>query len=237
MSDTDYPSPAYQPAYQPDLTPDLNAALAKAQGEMTSAKKDAKNAHFGSRYADMASVIDACRPLSAHGLAYVQFVGTQGALVTVTTVLRHVSGQVLDCGTLTARAKDEGPQSIGSVLTYLRRYSLMAAVGVGSADDDGQAGQGVPDEPPKAKRESPSEANARKQTHDPSWPGDQGRFFAQLAALDISKEDADGVCTRAGRPRPSQMPQGKRDAVLAYLASDAGKAAVETHNALKTEVK
>lgn len=227
MSDTDYPPPPCDPSlayFDPNWTPALNAALAHAQGEMRAASKDAKNPHFGSRYADMASVIDACRPLSAHGLAFVQYASTAGPVVTVTTILRHASGQVLDCGTITARAKDEGPQSIGSVLTYLRRYSLQCAVGIGSADDDGQAGQGAPGSRPVAPVVPPAPVSDEP---DPSFAKDRKRYFAQLASLGVSKEEADSVAEDMGAPRPSRLPQDRRDRFLAYLDSPSGRAALD----------
>jgi hypothetical protein len=209
-----------------DPTPDLNAALSKAQAEMGPALKDRDNPAFRSKYADLASVIEACRPLSGHGLAFVQRVATEGARVSVTTELRHVSGQVLDCGTATATGKDAGPQSIGSVLTYLRRYGLMAAVGIGPADDDGNAGQGVPEPAPKAKRESPAAKAERQADHDPSWTAGMPRYFARLAELGVSKSEADAIAEHMGRPRPSCLPQANRDAFLAFLATEGGQNAL-----------
>jgi hypothetical protein len=120
----------------------LYAALAKAQGEMTGAVKDAKNPHFKSQYATLASVVDVVRgPLSRHGIAWVQTVGVEGQTVSVETWLHHSNGGSLGCGVLTATGKDSSPQSIGSTLTYLRRYSLMAALGVPAEDDDGESAQ------------------------------------------------------------------------------------------------
>ena len=52
---------------------ELAAALAKAQGEMRPALKDAENPYFKSNYADLASCWDAVRvPLAKNGLAIVQ---------------------------------------------------------------------------------------------------------------------------------------------------------------------
>ena len=66
----------------------LAEALAAAQGEMSNPPKNCKNPHFGNRYADLASVLDALRPiLSKHGIAYVQTVDGDGATVTVSTRL------------------------------------------------------------------------------------------------------------------------------------------------------
>lgn len=126
---------------------ELAAALAKAQGVMAGAAKGSTNPHFKSRYADLASVWDACRPpLAANGLAVIQGVATDGTHVTVTTRLAHASGQWIE-SSAAADARDTGPQSVGSVVTYLRRYSLAAMVGVAPEDDDGNDGQTPP--PPK----------------------------------------------------------------------------------------
>jgi hypothetical protein len=119
----------------------IGAALAKAQSAIQPAAKDAKNPHFNSRYADLASVWEACRAhLAAQGIAVSQSPEATDATVSVETLLLHSSGEWLS-GTLTARAKDAGPQSIGSTITYLRRYGLASMVGVAPDDDDAEAAQ------------------------------------------------------------------------------------------------
>ena len=116
----------------------LAAALAQAQSEMSGATKDAKNPHFGNKYADLASVVDACRPLSTHGIAILQPTSADGNKVTVRTLLIHTSGEWISSD-LTMTAKDASPQAIGSAITYGRRYALMAMVGIAPEDDDGNA--------------------------------------------------------------------------------------------------
>ena len=119
----------------------LAAALAKAQGAMKGAVKDATNPFFKSKYADLSSVKDACQEaLTANGIAVIQAPKANGALVTVTTMLAHESGEWI-FEELTAHAKDESPQSVGSAITYLRRYGLASMVGVTAEDDDGEAAQ------------------------------------------------------------------------------------------------
>lgn len=122
---------------------ELSAALAKAQGEMSGAKKDAANPFFKSKYADLASVWEACREaLSKNGLAVVQTAAAdEAATVHITTMLVHASGQWIR-DTLTMKPKDTTPQGIGSTITYGRRYGLAAIVGVAPEDDDGEAAQG-----------------------------------------------------------------------------------------------
>jgi hypothetical protein len=120
----------------------LAAALAKAQGEMEAAAKANVNPHFKSKYADLASVWDACRgPLSKHGLAVLQPVSADGPKVTITTVLAHSSGEWIE-EALTMTAQQNTPQAVGSAITYGRRYGLSAMVGIAPDDDDGNAASG-----------------------------------------------------------------------------------------------
>lgn len=127
---------------------ELAASLACAQGAMSVAIKDSVNPHFKSRYADLASVIDAVRPhLSVNGIAFVQDVTTEPGLVCVETTLYHKSGQWLS-NKLAVACKDLSPQPVGSATTYARRYALMALCGIAPAeDDDGEAAQ-RPQAPP-----------------------------------------------------------------------------------------
>lgn len=120
-----------------DALDQLAVALAKAQGQMEGATKDSTNPHFRSKYADLASVWEACRePLSKNGLSVLQPVSADGPRVTVTTLLLHTSGQFIG-EALTLTATQDTPQAVGSAITYGRRYGLSALVGIAPEDDDG----------------------------------------------------------------------------------------------------
>lgn len=122
-------------------------ALARAQAGMTSATKDSKNPHFKSSYASLASVVDAIRqPLAAQGIAWAQDVTCDGDMVSCVTVLLYGESEHR-FGRLSAKAKDASAQAIGSTVTYLRRYSLMATLGIPAEDDDGEASHGRQDRP------------------------------------------------------------------------------------------
>lgn len=131
---------------QSESIKELAAALAKAQAEITTAKKDSTNPHFKSKYADLASVWDAIRaPLTKHGLSVAQFPGTtETGAVSLTTVLMHSSGEWMSGVVSVKPSQDTNPQVYGSILTYLRRYALQSAVGIAADDDDGNAGAGKP---------------------------------------------------------------------------------------------
>lgn len=116
---------------------ELAKALAAAQIEITPAKRESVNPHFKSRYADLASCWDAVRgPLAKHGLALSQLVGGDGDTVRLTTMLIHSSGEFIGSDAVLRLTKHD-PASVGSALTYLRRYGLSAVCGLSSEDDDG----------------------------------------------------------------------------------------------------
>jgi hypothetical protein len=122
---------------------EIGGALAKAQSQMKGAKKDAANPFFKSKYADLSSVAAACMDaLNEHGIAVVQAPSTlPDGVAAVETMLIHASGQWMS-ETVSVKPKDDGAQALGSVITYLRRYSLAAFAGVAPEDDDGNAAVG-----------------------------------------------------------------------------------------------
>jgi ERF superfamily len=139
---------------------EIATALSKAQGEMGGAVKDSANPFFKSKYADLASVWDACRgPLAKHGLAIVQSPSADGLRVSVDTLLTHTSGQWMR-GTVSVNAKEDSPQAVGSAITYLRRYALQSFAGVAPEDDDAEAAHGRGNGAAQAKAPTPQTITA-----------------------------------------------------------------------------
>lgn len=115
---------------------ELATALAKCQGEITPAIKDAKNPFFKSKYADLNSVWSVCRePLSKHGLAVIQTIDKDESGLILLTTLIHSSGQWIRSRSPIPLLKTD-PQAMGSSITYMRRYSLSAIVGISTDEDD-----------------------------------------------------------------------------------------------------
>ena len=124
---------------QSDSIDQLMTALAKAQGQMSHASKDSTNPHFKSKYADLASVWQACRePLALNGLAVTQTLDVAGERQVLITTLGHTSGQWMK-SIIALPLQRAGAQEIGSCMSYCRRYALAAMVGVYQDDDDGEA--------------------------------------------------------------------------------------------------
>ncbi len=119
---------------------ELATALAKTQGQLTSAKKGAVNPFFKSSYADLATIWDICRkPLSDNGLAVIQITNETGEKIILETILCHTSGEWIK-GSLPLNPVKSDPQGIGSALTYARRYGLSAMIGITADEDDDAEG-------------------------------------------------------------------------------------------------
>lgn len=111
----------------------LAAALSAFQGEVESIKKDADNPFFKSKYASLENIIATTRAtLAKHGLAVTQLPIGDNEL---TTILLHKSGEFIET-TVRLNAKDRTPQAIGSAITYMRRYTLSAILGLATDEDD-----------------------------------------------------------------------------------------------------
>ena len=138
---------------QSEAINELSTALAVAQGAMKAASYNQENPFFDSGYADLAAIIGAVRePLSKNGLSFTQTIEPiQGIGIFLYTTLMHSSGQwVRSTHPLPLNAK---PQEFGSHLTYARRYSLSALVGIAAEeDDDANKAQIADDKPIKKSR-------------------------------------------------------------------------------------
>ena len=141
---------------------ELAKALALAQAEMKGAVKDSLNPFFKSAYSDLTSVWDAIRePFTKNGLSFVQAVNFDSSfpdMVFVETTMLHTSGEYI-AGNIGMKPVKQDPQSVGSCITYCRRYGLQALSGVAPEDDDGNAASAAngkknttppPTTPPKA---------------------------------------------------------------------------------------
>ena len=142
---------------------ELATALSKAQGVIQGAKKDSANPFFKSKYADLASVVEAIRiPFAENGLSYIQSIEpSERNEVRVETTLLHASGQWFSCGVLAVPVAKADAQGFGSALTYARRYSLSAAAGIAPEDDDGNAASKAM---PKRAKDAPE-----PQAEDTTW--------------------------------------------------------------------
>ena len=94
-------------------------------------------------YATLAETLSAVRPvLAKHGLAVSQEVVDVDGRVGVVTLVTHKDGATERFGPL-VMAGGGTPQSVGSAISYARRYAITAVFGLATEDDD-EAGEESP---------------------------------------------------------------------------------------------
>lgn len=176
----------------------LAAAFAAALAEMPSPALDKVNSAFGRfRYASLGSFLDTCRPhLARFGLGLASdFEPIADGNLMCWTVIRDATGETLRLAPVPVRVDLAKPQATGSAMTYARRYSLSAALGVvGDEDDDANA---TNDPKPAAKIQMPKAIATAAPKPAPAKPAvneDTGYEVVRIASVD-TKEGT----TKAGK--------------------------------------
>ena len=124
--------------YKSEQLNELFTALTKAQAEMECASKSKKNPFFKSKYADFAEYIKASRiALTNNNLCVMQRMTVEDGTSYLCSILGHTSGQYVESKMKISPAKND-VQSMGSYITYIKRYSYAALVGVATEDDDAE---------------------------------------------------------------------------------------------------
>jgi hypothetical protein len=169
-------------------------ALLKAQRAMRAAVKDATNPHFKSRYADLATVIEATKgPLNEQEIIILQSATSDATGVMVETTLLHASGEWI-ADTLYLPVPTQTPQAYGSAITYGRRYGLQSLVALPAEDDDGNKaseGAAVASGPPRAMKPAEFQSHCTAMGAATKPEALQKAYTAAvLAARAIGDEDA-----------------------------------------------
>ena len=142
---------------------EIASALVKAQKAFGPALKQSQNPHFKSRYADLATCVEAViDALNENGIALIQQTHECDSGVIVETLFVHESGETFSAGKLHVPSSKHDAQGYGSALTYARRYSLMAACGIAPEDDDGNAATAAPPARRTAAPAAPAPQKASK---------------------------------------------------------------------------
>jgi hypothetical protein len=187
----------------------VSAALVAAQSEIGNVPFDSVNPHFGSKFVSLAAVLAAVRPvLNRHGIMLMQPAATEGNVVRVQTVFLHSSGEQVSLPALTMPMTDKmTAQNCGSVVTYLRRYSLCAALAIaGDEDEDGNGDatiRGATPEKTGAPAARPSKPAA------PSEP--------------VTARRADHVAPKPAAPAPARAMGVDVIGTVVYVKSEPGE--------------
>ena len=192
---------------------DIAAALSVAQAEINPAEKNATNPHLKNKYANISAIYDAVREvLPKHGLCVVQtMLPTDGTRAHVRTTLAHKSGQWFASECVMPLDRQGGAQGMGSAITYARRYSLSAILGVvADEDDDGNGAQG------RNNRAQIEKDRAAAKGNNPNPPSDpQRKMFMSMM---------------------SKKHNGNRDAILDDLSKYFGRKIASSNELTKAEI-
>ena len=120
----------------------LTKALFLFSVKIDKIKKTSKNPFFNSDYADLPTIQAAiAEPLQECGLLMLQIPDGEGL---VTMISHAESGEYIMANSTMKPVKND-PQSMGSAITYQRRYSLAALLNLNiDKDDDGNAASVAP---------------------------------------------------------------------------------------------
>ena len=105
---------------------------------INSLEKTADNPFFKSKYVELKEILkEAKRVCLDNNFIFFQYPEVINDKPILTTVLKHQDGTEIK-GSVPIVAKDPtDPQKIGGGITYMRRYSLTAMLGIEEQDDDG----------------------------------------------------------------------------------------------------
>jgi hypothetical protein len=115
---------------------DLMNALVCAQAEFPTMPKNKEGYNY--KYTDLDTIVQTIKPImKKYNLAFLQSVGGLDS-VTITTRIFHTSGQYIEDTVLLPSmqsGKMNNAQILGATITYMRRYTLCAMLGI-TADED-----------------------------------------------------------------------------------------------------
>ena len=130
----------------------LALAQTKVQKEIKDLPKESKG--FAHKYTTFDKLVQYLRPiLSKHGISFIQMPCGDNENVGVITIYMHTSGEYISSKIETQIIQAQNKyQSMGSAITYFKRYSLASFVGIASDEDTDGNVKGAPQTTQPAKK-------------------------------------------------------------------------------------
>lgn len=120
----------------------LRKALLGVQRQITAIKKDSSNPHFKNTYTSLEKVLEVVKPLlNDAGILFMQLVSAppfEGHAALATVFIHADSGEEISSLAVFPLQKSD-PQGASAANTYMRRVSLLSALGIPEEDDDAES--------------------------------------------------------------------------------------------------
>jgi hypothetical protein len=123
------------------------------------------------------------------------------------------------------KTKDDGPQAMGSGVTYARRYALAAIVGLAQVDDDAEAAQGRTSVVPT--RIDPRDDGEKLTARQEQFAQEFAKGFRDILTADVDEDERsrrlDALRAEANEDKPvfvaawALLSAAERGAVNKYL--------------------
>ena len=167
----------------------LTKSLLQFHKEIGKIAKTSTNPFFKSKYADLPSILDAINePLQNAGLVIISIPDNDG----LTTLLLHSeSGEYISANAIMKPVKND-PQSIGSAITYQRRYSIGSILNLNIDNDDDGNKASIKTEQEQQKTEvTPKPAitqKSREERKERIKKGEKGIIFKAEKVFNLTHE-------------------------------------------------
>lgn len=229
----------------------IGPIFVKLLSDVKNAVRNKKNDHTKGRYADLEAVIDALdESLSDNAIGVTQSPNYADGLVTTTTTLLHSSLEFISQKMPIPITKNDA-QSVGSGITYGRRYALKSIFGITDTDDDGEEAskERKPDEikrkdtqPENKTQPAPQKINSQgsKQADTKTQASMNAPMTPDLELNAQMAEHKDEIMRILEVNSPTLQPILKEVAMGFYGVTDATKmpmAVADRHKVTKTIVR
>lgn len=237
---------------------ELSKALVKFNRTMTSIAKDSQNPMFrqGNKvysYTSLDALITATRePLGDAGLTVIQFPVSVNEETGVVTMLLHESGEYIVSEPLTMKAfkqakggdyyEAKDAQSAGGLITYLRRYSYLAALNLATGEDDnGNQASGLTQDNNSSQHynnNSNNNSNSNNNNNKTELSDKQvGRIFGIAKGKKIANEVVLKLIASYGVSEAKYLSKDQYDELCAKLENNQIPVTQEQLDAIKTLMK
>jgi len=177
----------------------ISAALVKVIGEVKNSPKTSQG--YGYKYSSLDEVLNIVRPIIAkHGLTMIQSqsLDKERGLVIVKTLLMHISGEFIETQTSCPFETLKGMnayQSLGSAITYLRRYAITSMFAIASEEDTDANPQPQQRKPLSQKQATPQpQPQQQAKTQNSQSLKDLGIEIVVKNGIEIAKDLEAGAC-------------------------------------------